>query len=111
MIGCQSGEWATQREQTEVNRMIRTSRNYMNLVVVCVESRRKHSMIGCEFSGPLCSSCRYLRLSESNISTLLQLCKESGVDVDIHPHMKDSDIDIATLFKSSSSSLDNTELI
>ncbi|XP_042563383.1 uncharacterized protein LOC122132812 [Clupea harengus] len=55
--------------------------------------------------------CRYLRLSESNISTLLQLCKESGIDVDIHPHMKDSDIDISTLFKGSSSPSSSTELM
>ncbi|XP_041692706.1 uncharacterized protein LOC121531521 [Coregonus clupeaformis] len=45
--------------------------------------------------------CRYLRLSESNISTLLQQCKDSGIDMDIHPHMKDSDIDISKLFKGS----------
>ncbi|KAG5273625.1 hypothetical protein AALO_G00153590 [Alosa alosa] len=55
--------------------------------------------------------CRYLRLSESNISTLLELCKESGVDVDIHPHMKDSDIDISNLFKSLSSPSSSTELM
>ncbi|XP_071182302.1 uncharacterized protein [Salvelinus alpinus] len=45
--------------------------------------------------------CRYLRLSESNIRTLLQQCKDSGIDMDIHPHMKDSDIDISKLFKDS----------
>ncbi|CAB1323278.1 unnamed protein product, partial [Coregonus sp. 'balchen'] len=37
----------------------------------------------------------------SNISTLLQQCKDSGIDMDIHPHMKDSDIDISKLFKGS----------
>ncbi|XP_039358455.1 uncharacterized protein C16orf78 homolog isoform X1 [Mauremys reevesii] len=46
-------------------------------------------------------SCRYLRLSQSNINTLLQLCKESGVHIDIHPHMKESEIDINTVLSSS----------
>ncbi|KAL2093157.1 hypothetical protein ACEWY4_010469 [Coilia grayii] len=55
--------------------------------------------------------CRYLRLSESNISTLVDLCKESGIEVDIHPHMKDSDIDITTLFKDSPSAAPSTELL
>ncbi|CAM5093224.1 unnamed protein product [Natator depressus] len=45
-------------------------------------------------------SCRYLRLSQSNINTLLQLCKESGVHIDIHPHMKESEIDINTVLSS-----------
>ncbi|XP_073514053.1 uncharacterized protein C16orf78 homolog [Phyllobates terribilis] len=44
--------------------------------------------------------CRYLRLTENNISSLLQKCKESGIHVDIHPHMKESDIDISTLMSS-----------
>ncbi|XP_025039461.1 uncharacterized protein C16orf78 homolog isoform X2 [Pelodiscus sinensis] len=45
-------------------------------------------------------SCRYLRLSQSNINTLLQLCKESGVHIEIHPHMKESEIDISTVLSS-----------
>ncbi|KAM4017674.1 uncharacterized protein C16orf78 homolog isoform 2-T3 [Anomaloglossus baeobatrachus] len=44
--------------------------------------------------------CRYLRLTENNISSLLQKCKESGIHVDIHPHMKESDIDISTVMSS-----------
>ncbi|XP_075043636.1 uncharacterized protein C16orf78 homolog [Mixophyes fleayi] len=44
--------------------------------------------------------CRYLRLTESNISTLLQKCEESGMYIDIHPHMKESDIDVNTLMSS-----------
>ncbi|XP_063052923.1 uncharacterized protein LOC134447402 [Engraulis encrasicolus] len=55
--------------------------------------------------------CRYLRLSESNITTLMDLCKESGIEVDIHPHMKDSDIDIATLFKDAPSPSPSTEIL
>ncbi|XP_044125410.1 uncharacterized protein C16orf78 homolog [Bufo gargarizans] len=47
--------------------------------------------------------CRYLRLSENNIASLLQKCKESGIHVDIHPHMKESDIDISTVMSSESS--------
>ena len=31
-------------------------------------------------------SCRYLRLSDSNVQTLERLCAEDGVDVGIHPH-------------------------
>nr|XP_033798784.1 uncharacterized protein C16orf78 homolog [Geotrypetes seraphini] len=46
--------------------------------------------------------CRYLRLSDTNISTLMNLCKESGVHVDIHPHMKESEIDIHTVISPSS---------
>uniref|UniRef100_A0A8D0BK17 Uncharacterized protein n=1 Tax=Salvator merianae TaxID=96440 RepID=A0A8D0BK17_SALMN len=42
-------------------------------------------------------SCRYLRLSQSNIDTLLELCKESGIYVDLHPHMKESEIDFTTV--------------
>ncbi|XP_029466492.1 uncharacterized protein C16orf78 homolog [Rhinatrema bivittatum] len=45
--------------------------------------------------------CRYLRLSDSNISTLLKLCKDSGVHIDIHPHMKESEIDIHTVISPS----------
>ncbi|KAL8194941.1 UNVERIFIED_CONTAM: hypothetical protein K2H54_040585 [Gekko kuhli] len=45
-------------------------------------------------------SCRYLRLSQSNINTLVDLCKESGIDIDIHPHMKESDINITTVLSS-----------
>ncbi|XP_069596097.1 uncharacterized protein C16orf78 homolog isoform X2 [Ranitomeya imitator] len=44
--------------------------------------------------------CRYLRLTEKNVSSLLQKCKESGIHVDIHPHMKESDIDISTIMSS-----------
>ncbi|XP_025030465.1 uncharacterized protein C16orf78 homolog [Python bivittatus] len=42
-------------------------------------------------------SCRYLRLSQSNIHTLLELCKESGIYIDLHPHMKESDIDASSI--------------
>ncbi|KAJ6665966.1 hypothetical protein lerEdw1_000870 [Lerista edwardsae] len=45
-------------------------------------------------------SCRYLRLSQNNINTLLELCKESGVYIDLHPHMKESDIDASTILSS-----------
>ncbi|XP_062316676.1 uncharacterized protein LOC134020545 [Osmerus eperlanus] len=58
--------------------------------------------------------CRYLRLSESNISTLLELCRESGIHVDMHAHMKDSDIDITKLFTSfplPASPSDSTETV
>ncbi|XP_077166676.1 uncharacterized protein C16orf78 homolog isoform X2 [Paroedura picta] len=48
-------------------------------------------------------SCRYLRLSQSNIDTLLDLCRESGIDIDIHPHMKESDINITTVLSSNPS--------
>ncbi|XP_075693036.1 uncharacterized protein C16orf78 homolog [Rhinoderma darwinii] len=44
--------------------------------------------------------CRYLRLSESNIASLLQKYKDSGIHVAIHPHMKESDIDISTVMSS-----------
>ncbi|XP_063802254.1 uncharacterized protein C16orf78 homolog isoform X2 [Pseudophryne corroboree] len=44
--------------------------------------------------------CRYLRLTESNISTLLQKCEDSGMHIDIHPHMKESDIGINSLMPS-----------
>ncbi|XP_032094342.1 uncharacterized protein C16orf78 homolog [Thamnophis elegans] len=42
-------------------------------------------------------SCRYLRLSQSNIDTLLELCKESGIHIDLHPHMKESEIDVSSV--------------
>uniref|UniRef100_A0A8C5R9T2 Uncharacterized protein n=1 Tax=Laticauda laticaudata TaxID=8630 RepID=A0A8C5R9T2_LATLA len=42
-------------------------------------------------------SCRYLRLSQSNIETLLELCKESGIYIDLHPHMKESEIDVSSV--------------
>ncbi|XP_060110270.1 uncharacterized protein C16orf78 homolog [Heteronotia binoei] len=48
-------------------------------------------------------SCRYLRLSQSNIETLVSLCKESGIDIDIHPHMKESEINITTVLSSNPS--------
>ncbi|XP_072278985.1 uncharacterized protein C16orf78 homolog isoform X2 [Pyxicephalus adspersus] len=44
--------------------------------------------------------CRYLRLSEKKIAELLQSCRNSGIYVDIHPHMKESDIDINTVMSS-----------
>ncbi|MGH0133146.1 UNVERIFIED_CONTAM: hypothetical protein FKN15_061296 [Acipenser sinensis] len=42
---------------------------------------------------------QYLRLSENNIATLLQLCKKNGIQVGIHPHMKESEIDVSTVFR------------
>ncbi|XP_033014848.1 uncharacterized protein C16orf78 homolog [Lacerta agilis] len=48
-------------------------------------------------------SCRYLRLSQSNIDTLLKLCKEAGIYIDLHPHMKASDIDVSKVLSSSPS--------
>ncbi|XP_028333329.1 uncharacterized protein C16orf78 homolog [Physeter macrocephalus] len=38
-------------------------------------------------------SCRYLRLSKNNIRTLLKLCKDAGMNVDIHPHVVEEEID------------------
>ncbi|XP_057610294.1 uncharacterized protein C16orf78 homolog [Chionomys nivalis] len=43
-------------------------------------------------------SCRYLRLSKNNIKTLIKLCKDAGMDVDIHPHMVESEIDSKKIF-------------
>nr|XP_044998533.1 uncharacterized protein C16orf78 homolog [Jaculus jaculus] len=43
-------------------------------------------------------SCRYLRLSKNNIRTLVKLCKDAGLDVDIHPHMVESEIDSKKVF-------------
>ncbi|XP_039316788.1 uncharacterized protein C16orf78 homolog isoform X1 [Saimiri boliviensis] len=43
-------------------------------------------------------SCRYLRLSKENIRTLLKLCKDAGMNVDIHPHMVEGEIDAKKVF-------------
>ncbi|CAO2610732.1 Uncharacterized protein C16orf78 [Lemmus lemmus] len=43
-------------------------------------------------------SCRYLRLSKNNVKTLIKLCKDAGMDVDIHPHMVESEIDSKKIF-------------
>ncbi|XP_054426248.1 uncharacterized protein C16orf78 homolog [Pteronotus mesoamericanus] len=43
-------------------------------------------------------SCRYLRLSKNNIRTLLKLCKDAGLVVDIHPHMVEAEIDTKKVF-------------
>ncbi|KAK2085015.1 hypothetical protein P7K49_036315 [Saguinus oedipus] len=43
-------------------------------------------------------SCRYLRLSKENIRTLLKLCKDAGMNVDIHPHMVEDEIDAKKVF-------------
>ncbi|XP_077607441.1 uncharacterized protein C16orf78 homolog isoform X1 [Crocuta crocuta] len=43
-------------------------------------------------------SCRYLRLSKNNIRTLLKLCKDAGMNVDIHPHMVEGEIDAKKVF-------------
>ncbi|XP_016069253.1 PREDICTED: uncharacterized protein C16orf78 homolog [Miniopterus natalensis] len=43
-------------------------------------------------------SCRYLRLSKNNVLTLLKLCKDAGLVVDIHPHMVESEIDAKKVF-------------
>lgn len=43
-------------------------------------------------------SCRYLRLSKNNIRTLLKLCKDAGMNVDIHPHMVEGEIDAKMVF-------------
>ncbi|XP_072135264.1 uncharacterized protein [Mobula birostris] len=48
--------------------------------------------------------CRYLRLSQNNISTLLKQCEESGYQVDIHPHMKESEVNVDGVFSCSYSS-------
>ncbi|XP_036043538.1 uncharacterized protein C16orf78 homolog [Onychomys torridus] len=43
-------------------------------------------------------SCRYLRLSKNNIKTLIKLCKDAGMDVEIHPHMVEAEIDAKKIF-------------
>ncbi|XP_038609938.1 uncharacterized protein C16orf78 homolog isoform X2 [Tachyglossus aculeatus] len=43
-------------------------------------------------------SCRYLRLSKNNIKTLLKLCKDAGMNVEIHPHMTESELNAKTIF-------------
>ncbi|XP_076772195.1 uncharacterized protein C16orf78 homolog [Arvicanthis niloticus] len=43
-------------------------------------------------------SCRYLRLSKNNIKTLIKLCKDAGMNVDIHPHMVEAEIDAKKIF-------------
>nr|KAF6285294.1 hypothetical protein mMyoMyo1_001708 [Myotis myotis] len=43
-------------------------------------------------------SCRYLRLSKNNIRTLLKLCTDAGLVVDIHPHMVEAEIDAKKVF-------------
>ncbi|XP_072322893.1 uncharacterized protein [Scyliorhinus torazame] len=48
--------------------------------------------------------CRYLRLSQNNISTLLKQCEESGLQVDIHPHMQESEVNVDGVFSRSYSS-------
>ncbi|KAL1784595.1 hypothetical protein HispidOSU_015716 [Sigmodon hispidus] len=40
----------------------------------------------------------YLRLSKNNIKTLIKLCKDAGLDVDIHPHMVETEIDSKKIF-------------
>ncbi|KAF6076723.1 hypothetical protein HJG60_001691 [Phyllostomus discolor] len=47
-------------------------------------------------------SCRYLRLSPNNIRTLVKLCKDAGMAVDIHPHMVEAEIDAKKVFSQSS---------
>ncbi|KAM8776522.1 uncharacterized protein C16orf78 homolog [Rhynchonycteris naso] len=46
-------------------------------------------------------SCRYLRLSKNNIRTLLKLCKDAGLNVEIHPHMIEGEIDAKKVFGTS----------
>nr|XP_045377703.1 uncharacterized protein C16orf78 homolog [Camelus bactrianus] len=48
-------------------------------------------------------SCRYLRLSKNNIRTLLKLCKDAGMNVDIHPHMVEGEIDAKKVFNQNTS--------
>ncbi|XP_008700995.2 uncharacterized protein C16orf78 homolog [Ursus maritimus] len=48
-------------------------------------------------------SCRYLRLSKNNIRTLLKLCRDAGLNVDIHPHMVEGEIDAKKVFASNPS--------
>ncbi|XP_036603889.1 uncharacterized protein C16orf78 homolog isoform X2 [Trichosurus vulpecula] len=43
-------------------------------------------------------SCRYLRLSKNNIQTLIRLCREAGMDIDIHPHMNESEMNANRIF-------------
>ncbi|XP_068938914.1 uncharacterized protein C16orf78 homolog [Petaurus breviceps papuanus] len=43
-------------------------------------------------------SCRYLRLSKNNVQTLLRLCREAGMDIDIHPHMNESEMNANRIF-------------
>ena len=37
-------------------------------------------------------------MSKNNIKTLIKLCKDAGMDVDIHPHMVESEIDSKKIF-------------
>ena len=47
-------------------------------------------------------SHRYLRLSPNNIRTLVKLCKDAGMSVDIHPHMVEAEIDARKVFSQTS---------
>lgn len=37
-------------------------------------------------------------MSKNNIKTLIKLCKDAGMDVDIHPHMVEAEIDAKKIF-------------
>ncbi|XP_021116607.1 uncharacterized protein C16orf78 homolog isoform X1 [Heterocephalus glaber] len=49
-------------------------------------------------------SCRYLRLSKNNIRTLFKLCKDVGLNMDIHSHMTETEIDVQKVFPPNRSS-------
>ncbi|CAH1251435.1 C16orf78 [Branchiostoma lanceolatum] len=42
---------------------------------------------GPEFNPLEVLSCRYLRLSATNVETLTDMCRQAGIDPGIHPHM------------------------
>lgn len=43
-------------------------------------------------------SHRYVRLSKNNIRTLLELCKDAGMNVDIHTHVVEEERDAEKVF-------------
>jgi hypothetical protein len=67
-----------------------------------MQDRQAPGKVLCYSKPPLLTcglfSHRYLRLSKNNIRTLLKLCKDAGLDVDIHPHMVEAEIDSQKVF-------------
>lgn len=38
-------------------------------------------------------------MSKNNVKTLIKLCKDAGMDVEIHPHMIEGEIDAKKIFE------------
>ncbi|XP_071958513.1 uncharacterized protein [Antedon mediterranea] len=62
------------------------------LLALQMQSQPTHHAEPTDFNAFEILQSRYLRLSDSNVKTLIEICNDEGIEVGIHPHMDIEDV-------------------